>query len=396
MNSYLPVIKKALDWVNTQMLTFDSGYYGVYERIRIDLHQRTSWSRPDCTAGHLRALHTYTGITGKDEFAGIKENLLAWLERTQEQEPHSVWKGSLPFYLVDGHIREGKVDASIYQNDNGKIILAMAQLYRSEKDERMLKIAKGIADYWINAQQPDGTFGIIDGRNMQECAKGPCFVQWLAAGLYELSEITGDKHYLNSAEKGMVYLIPLIKDNGRCLTTNELIQMEDWRPVSSETAIMLHLLGIAYRITKNPLYLQKLNLVGGYLLRLQHESGAIRNCEPECLNASLQNNPDICDLVYTQGFALQALVGAYSITGENAYLNAAFALGNFLAGIQCSGESPLWDGGWRGSYNVITRQWDGRADQNNLIDEGGMFSVYTGWCCAEIAYGLELLEQHRK
>lgn len=171
--------------------------------------------------------------------------------------------------------------------------------------------------------------------------------------------------------------------------------MEDWRPVSSETAIMLFTLTIAYVSQKTPLYLQKLTDTARYLLSLQHTGGAILNCKEDCQEASLQNNGDLCDLVYTQGFALQALIRTFDITKDRKWLDSAFRLGDFLAGIQCSGESELWDGGWRGSYNVLTCRWDGRANQNNIIDEGGMYSVYTGWCCTNIVHGLELLEQHR-
>lgn len=395
MKSYLPTIEKAINWINTQMLTFDNGYYGIYERIRIDEHIRTNWSRPDCNAEYLRVLYEYDKLTGENKHQALEKNILGFLERAQDREARSVWKGSMPFYITDGYIRENKVDVSLYQNDNGKILVVMCQLYKTSNDARMLEIAVGLAEYWIKTQQEDGTFGIIDGKNVQECRKGPCFVQWLVSGLYLLFDITKDIRYLKSAERGMNYLIPLIMPEGRCKTTYEIIKMEDWRPVSSETAIMLYTLNIAYYISSNPDYLQKIHEVSHFLVSLQHETGAIINCDTNCLDASLQNNMDLCDLVYTQGFALQALIHAFDITKDYKLIESAFKLGDFLAGIQCSGESELWDGGWRGSYNVSTSEWDGRANQNNTIDEGGMYSVYTGWCCTNIVYGLELLEQHR-
>ena len=111
------------------------------------------------------------------------------------------------------------------------------------------------------------------------------------------------------------------------------------------------------------------------------------------MDCALQTNPDLADLVYTQGFALQAFNQVYRLTKDSKWHQAAVKLADFLVSIQCSGEFPLWDGGWRGSYNVKTHAWDGRANQNNQIDEGGMYSVYTGWCCTNILYGLqELLE----
>ncbi len=88
-----------------------------------------------------------------------------------------------------------------------------------------------------------------------------------------------------------------------------------------------------------------------------------------------------------------ALIEVYKACGDEKYLKAAKKLGRFFIDIQCSAESPLWDGAWRGSYNVITGKWDGRADQNNPIDEGGMYSVYTGWCNTTIMNGLLYLAE---
>ena len=79
---------------------------------------------------------------------------------------------------------------------------------------------------------------------------------------------------------------------------------------------------------------------------------------------------------------------AYSLTGDIKYLDGAVGLADFLVSVQCDGESPLWDGAWRGAYNPENNRWEGRANQNNDIDEGGMYSVYTGWCCSNIMDGL--------
>ena len=55
-----------------------------------------------------------------------------------------------------------------------------------------------------------------------------------------------------------------------------------------------------------------------------------------------------------------------------------------------------WNGGWRGAYDVNKKIWSGRANQNNLIDEGGQYSVYTGWCATNIMLGMtEVLKAER-
>lgn len=396
MSDYNQVLSKAMAWMNSVMLTPDHGSCGIYERIRIDEHIRTSWCRPDCGAEYLRVLVQYQKMTGDGTCVPIQENLFAWLSRIQDRQERSVWKGSFPFYVIEGHIREPEVGESLYQNDNGKIIVSLCRIYQKSRELRYLQMAEEAAAYWLGTQQSDGTFGIVDGKNMESCRKGPCFVQWLVSGFFLLYQITEQERYRTAAEKGLHYLRGLVKPSGRCTTSYEMINMEGWRPVSSETGIMLYTLCIAYLVTGSPQLLPEIEKTGGFLLALQEQPpssrcGAIHNCDKSCRNASLQNNEDLCDLVYTAGFALQAFVLAYQVTKKLKYRTASVRLADFLAGIQCSGESVLWDGGWRGSCSIRTGQWDGRANQDNPIDEGGMYSVYTGWCCTNICIGLQEL-----
>ena len=50
MDRYVQSVDRCLDWIEREMLSFDRGRVGVYERIRIDVHQRVSWTRPDCNS----------------------------------------------------------------------------------------------------------------------------------------------------------------------------------------------------------------------------------------------------------------------------------------------------------------------------------------------------------
>lgn len=123
-----------------------------------------------------------------------------------------------------------------------------------------------------------------------------------------------------------------------------------------------------------------------HLQSLQDRSGGILNCSAGSLGASEQSSLQLCDLVYTQGYAIMGL--SEMAKADRAYLPAAQALAGFLASIQCDGESPLWDGAWRGAYHIGTRRWSGRANQSNRLEEGGMYAIYTGWCCMPIVQGL--------
>lgn len=391
--AYSTAVAQGISWINGQMLTFDGGTYGIYERIRIDEHLRTCWVRPDCNTEYLRVLQMQKKRTGSDEFDSLAEKILRWLIKTQDTSPTSIWKGAFPFYVIDGTIRGLANSEAVYQNDNGKILNALCQMYENNPDPRFLAIARPLADYWCSRQRESGLFGMDDSRCVNRVAEGPCFILWPAVGLFRLWKLTKEERYYHCAEKAMTALEQHILPNGRCRTTYEVMHGEDWRPVSSETAMAFYAFGAAYEVTGSDHYRELTERSGAFLLQLQHESGAILNCDESCMDCALQTNPDLADLVYTQGFALQAFNQVYRLTKDPKWHQAAVKLADFLVSIQCSGEFPLWDGGWRGSYNVKTHAWDGRANQNNQIDEGGMYSVYTGWCCTNILYGLqELLE----
>ena len=177
------------------------------------------------------------------------------------------------------------------------------------------------------------------------------------------------------------------------ITSYELDKTEDWRPASSESAIALYVFSLAYRETGDTSYKEAAQKVASYVLKLQDEGGAIVNCLPGEVGkgSDLQTTPELCDMVYTQGFALMALTEAARAFEEDRFRGAAEKLADFLVSVQCTDEEPVLDGSWRGSYNVKTKEWDGRSNQNNPIDEGGKYSAYTGWCTIPIMQGLAML-----
>lgn len=391
-NAYLESISRGISWISNNMLTFNQGYNGIYERIRIDKNLRTNWVRPDCNAETARVISMMGKLKIRHEYDRLYQNIISWLLRSQDNDPLSAWYGTFPFFITDGHKDdfEIRVGSTVFQNDNGKVMVCLIQMYRNTGDERLLRAACILADFWLGIQKDEGWFARKDGR-IPEVYQGPCFVLWLAAGLILCFKETGAVKYQIAADRAYQYLLPLILDQGRIKTSYEIRRTEDWRPASSETAMLLYSLSIVCQETGDRRYKDPIQKTAKFIISLQDGSGGIRNCDESCANAALQNNPDLCDLVYTGGYALMALTYAWKSIGDESCKIAARKLADFLVRIQCKNESPLWDGGWRGSYNMATSEWDGRADQNNTIDEGGMYSVYTGWCAAPIMYGLTLL-----
>ena len=377
------------------MLTIFNGYNGMYERIRIDKKLRTNWVRPDGNT-ELAKLLTDAHLFGDKERAKERyEITVAWLQRVQEKDVHSAWYGSFPFYLMDGHkehFDKSSQSKTVYQNDNGKILLYMMQIYDKNQDSRMLDMAVKLADYWAGIQCPEGFFLRKDGRTYEDC-KGPCFVLWLGGGLILCGKRTGNMKYIEAGKRALAYAIGLQKENGRMTTSYELNRCEDWRPASSEAAIAVYIFSIVYMETKEEIYRDAAERAASYILKLQDAGGAIVNCMPEEVGkgSDLQTRPELCDLVYTEGVALMGLAAAAKAFGEKRYKDAALSLADFLVSIQCHSEGEVLEGAWRGAYNVKTKEWDGRADQNNPIDEGGKYSAYTGWCAIPIMQGLAML-----
>ena len=394
---YLNSVESCLNWISSQMLTFNNGFNGIYERIRIDENIRTNMVRPDCNAEVARVMALYRQLSGNEAHELIFNNITEWLLRTQDNDELSAWYGGFTFFLADGYLKQehpaGTLGATtLFQNDNGKTLVCLIELYRTTGDKRFLTSAEKLANFWVGIQRPDGTFFRKDGR-VANFPKGPCFVQWLAVGLIMCYKEMGNEIFKSAAYKAFEYLLENIMSSGRMKTSYELEATEDWRPVSSEAAIALYTFSKMYEETGDEKFLAAIDKTGEFLISLQHERGGILNCNDACADTSisLQNNKKLCDLVYTQGYALMALVFAWRSTGDEKYHAAAIKLADFLVEIQCKDESPLWDGAWRGSFNVETWEWDGRANQNNPVDEGGMYSVYTGWCAAPVLYGLLLL-----
>jgi hypothetical protein len=382
---YTDVVRACLDWIEREMLPVPDGSGGVWERYQINLSRNSYWVRPNCTVEVARSVAQAADDWGDAHYRGLAIGLADFALTLQRPN------GSFPFFRYappsDDYPNAvpNTVGETTFPNDNGRIGRALLWLWRWSGEARYRAALVRVLDFLAQAQDEAGTFPTHPG--MQVAV--PCMVVWPTLALLSGGVELGDKAYLAAARRGLAWLRAQILPAGRVHTAYELQQVEDWRPVSSETAMAFKLFAIARRLLDDRSLDEPLAALGSYLLELQDEvSGAIRNRDESAAGASLQDDPTLTDLVYTDGYALIALQEAYRAAGDARYLNAAGRLADFLARTQCRGESPHWDGGWRGSLDARTGEPRGRATQNNPIDEGGMYSVYTGWAAAPITYGL--------
>lgn len=384
MSIYMEAVERCLGWIRREMLPSPDGTRGVYERIRINLNTNSWWVRPDCTIEVARSFGVYGQIRNDEIALTLSCNLANWVVGQQRPD------GSFPFYrflppndqIAD--MAPPEAQETTFPNDHGKIARGLWWAYLAYGDPRYYEAARRVLRFLMAHQAADGTF-LTDA---EPHYRGACFVIWPVIGLLRGYQITGEQLHRTAAERGLHWLYEHILPDGRIRTSFETAGVEQWRPPSSEAAMALKAFSLAYGILRTPLYRDALNRLGAFLLRLQHPNGAIRNADDSCRHASLQADPELTDLVYTDGYALLALQEAFQATGDSRFREAADRLADFLVRVQCRGELPRWDGGWRGAYDVNTLEPRGRADQENPLDEGGMYSVYTGWCAAPITYGL--------
>ena len=377
---------KCLDWIERNMLSFDRGYWGIYERIRTDLNQRVALCRPDTATECMRAIYAYNQKYQTNRMQDVYENLVRWLEYAQDRADKE-GDTAFPFYLTDGWRDFPRGAHLLYQNDNGKIIINLCALYKETGDTRLLVMAKKSAEWWLSVQKEKGYYYDPLCINSEGRADTPCMHLWMMTAMFSLYFVTGEERYRKSGYKAFDCAKKYIK-NGRILTSYELNKAEAWRPVSSENYIALLCFALCYQYTGDDAFKKVICEIEDFCNELIDESGAIKNFTVETKNASLNISENLTDLVYTLGFAMNALAEMRKVFPDSDYQMKAEKLAKFLTDIQCDEKDFKVDGAWRGAYNLQTGKYDGRCNQNNEIDEGGEFSVYAGWCALPIIFGM--------
>jgi hypothetical protein len=377
-------------WLQSMLVTAD-GSYGVYERYLIDKQQVNYWVRPDCTMEVARFFYAYGQYTKNQTYMNIALRMVGYVLSQQRNE--GWFEGSFAFYrfippTADVQdIGSPQAQEVTFPNDNGKIADRLIWFYKQTGEEAYKNAAVRLLNYFLRAQAEDGSFSMNDEGD-QPMLKGVDFVAWPTLALMQGAWQTSSEALRMASFRGIEWMSKLITPSGRIRTSFETAQTESWRPPSSETAVALKAFSVVARFSQNMGAWNGLMTLAKALIRLQDGSGAIRNCDEESRSASLQNDPDLTDMVYTNGYALLALEEAFRSNGLSDFRIAADKLADFLVDVQCQGESDKWDGSWRGSYSLSRKCWAGRANQENDLDEGGMYSAYTGWSTAPIAYGL--------
>ena len=367
---------------------------GLFERWQITGNKKSALVRPDCTAEYGQLLmylvknRLYHGSSIKQKCV----ELVRWCA-------HSVTENGCPFGF---NVENKDWESDFWVNDNAKILITLIHFLQAFEESPVIIHVKSaiqrIANFLLDAREDDGGFKACLTKSGEWLPPFVTATTWGALALAYIYQYTGDSHYLERLYQSLHWLYTRMHQNGRMTTTYEMYKgqafRENWRPPSSESAEFSILAAHIYEQLKFEESFEHLEKVFSWLSRLQAQNGAVRNCDEDSRKASEQNNPDLADFVYTNGYALLGSLAACKATSSDKYLFFAKKLGAFLVNTQVREDVP-WKGSWRGSYDVIKEEWAGRAFfGDNPEEEGGMYSVYTGWTTAPILLGLSQLYQY--
>ena len=133
---------------------------------------------------------------------------------------------------------------------------------RGEENELWLKTVKKLANFFVEHQLPNGSFGkwwSPDGKKVSDDGTNGAYIIWM---LVELYKMTGEKKYLEAAEKGMNYYIKKFVEND--LYWGDTLDADTIDKEAGHAIMRAALL--LYEVTKNKKYLEAAERAGYYIM----------------------------------------------------------------------------------------------------------------------------------
>lgn len=282
-----------------------------------------------------------------------------------------------------------------YTNGNG--IFYLLKSYKllknngSAGNNHWLKSALTALDAAVSMQQPDGCFGYTYSLSKPEILDYDGFAGcWFAASCALAYSITGQIHYLQSAEKGISFYYEFVK-NLDCWGS----PMDTWKSIDQEgnlafirAAVLLH------KATKNPLYLQmavhgaQYEYLWRYSFKARPEFRPLKNSAWNSCGGSVTSvsNPHI----HPMGVNITAeLLYIYMETKDIYHFHRA--MDGLFWGLSTADMYPDVTG--YGRLGVVTERYcpsDGLAIEtySDTGEPSGIWFTFNGWAGVSILEGL--------
>ena len=363
------------------------------------------WIRDDIQGESSMAFAIAGELLDNQEYKAIAERLSDYSFKEFQDGPRS--DPNSPTYGLLGWAYTHKW--VYYGDDNARSILGSILAGKILGTDKWKKNLDAAIEANFNTTGKNGFRGprlheqVIQANGLEYYQNGelinphPHFESWLwACYLWQYAN-TGDKKYLETAEKGISLTMAAYPDGWSW--TNGIQQ---------ERARMVLPLAWLYRVSPTEEHKAWIDLITADIAKNQVGCGAIREELGDPSKGSygaercnddygrneapliFRNGDPVADMLYTSNFAVFALNEAACATGDPKIRKMADDLGEFLVRIQARSEKRKnVDGAWFRAFNY--RNWDYWA--SNADAGWGAQSTLTGWIQSWIITTLALMEK---
>jgi hypothetical protein len=242
----------------------------------------------------------------------------------------------------DGWFPEGSIGSlkgpSVF--NTGQIVHGLIRAFHETGDDKYLTSCIKACDWIIKVQRADGAWSNYNYRNLPRT-----YDSKVSESLLEVSKITDNKEYVQSAQRNLNYVLINQKFNGWFYNCDNTIE--------NNHAPLLHLIGYTidgllncYKLTGEEIYYKASKTP---LEKLMHKFEITKKPLPERFFSNWSSNStSIC----VTGLAQISLCWSnlYNINDDNRFLNAALKMNDILKSIQFNyGGSKIY-GSLPGSY----------------------------------------------
>jgi hypothetical protein len=405
-------VARNLRWFQAAgMLPAADGSRGVLEGLTSALTPEgrpavATCPRVDCISECALLFTLWGKLAGDAGWAAVGRSMSAYTGRAFQVTVPDTWY--FGHWQSRGEFRDDGSTVYVFSDDSGAATLFSLLGYAASGDASLLQAGLRGAEFFVHTASSEtglwcgmvhrgyegsGEWGTPwpDQRAQSVPSAAPHVVNLPLAGLLVAYRLTGERRYLQVAERGVRTLMDA---------------WPNWPIVTSRTCEhtrMLLPLALLQAVAPSPEHREWLDRVAGYLLEHQDPCGALQEldgCNPgsnEAFgtgeNSVFQQNSDpISDQLYDTGFAALHLWLAYQATGDPR-LEAAFRrLADYACRIQLRDDDPLYDGTWLRAFDY--RRWEYFGSPADI--GWGPYCAETGWQCAPLDLGLLLSLQGRE
>jgi len=200
---YIKLARTSSDWI----VGLFEKYGGIIQGLDDENDSRKQLAYSFDTAICAKGLLDYYNLTQDEEYLRSSKNLVKWLENAISKH------GSILPYM-ELKSKEFKESDEVWYKKWGcfhiKTSIPFAQLYKITNDNEYLEYAQKICNTYTKFQNTDGSFSL----NENSKAINLHTMSYALEGLFYVYNITKNKEYLQSVEKGLDWCTNQIADDG--------------------------------------------------------------------------------------------------------------------------------------------------------------------------------------